>query len=1358
MRKWVSLTITVLFAVATKAQVTNFQNIGLRQGLSNGFVVDIAMDSQGFLWAATESGLNRIAGQKCTTFTTSNSNISRNECIGLYYDKKANNVWVHYKGGMLDMFDCKTQRLISFGKDYGRYNGSVSDVSGAADGGIWIAYNDGTVQHYDASNHKFKTIYGGTFSNTSTGVRCVYDDVHDNLYIGLRTNGLYTYNLRTHKVKYYYHREGDPTSLPGNNVRCIYQDHMGNTWIGTNMGLALMDKTNGTFRVFKHDANDPTSLISDNIHGITELNNHQLWIASDVGGIGILDLNRYTNPAFGPVAFSSMVKDNSGLSSDNIRRVLQDNFGNIWICNYSTGIDFVPGNEPVFHTLTNNGKTVDNVLATYFDHENNLWIGQDNKICKISDGKIVGEWNFSKYLSTSSGSVYAITEDYEGNIWLGTNDNGVLRFNPKTHAFWRYPYGQQLDFHALYVDRQGKVWMGSEIDLYSYYKGISKCETWVGSPLRGIYSIAEDRQGRMWVGCNDRGVVVINRNGKLFAHLNEKVHFPTEIVNQVFVDHDGGMWIATAKGLVYVPDTRKPYSFKVYNEKEGVRNAHLRAITQDRNGNIWVSMFSGIAYFDIHNQRFYNYDYKSGIPTSNFVEAAAAIAPDGTLFFGSPGGVCYFNPQMLSEQHEVSPVEIIDCERLGSLSQQKLGSIIPYTDKGIIRLKHNDNTFKFAFTVKDFSQVGDVEYSYKMKGFDDKWYDTEGDDEVTFRNLPPGHYTFIVRAKLRNQEWKDATQAEAEVVVSHPLWLTWWAKLIYLLLAVGLVWYLFRSYKQRLLLRSSLEQTKWENEQKQQLNDERLRFFTNVTHELRTPLTLILGPIEDIAGDSRLPEVFKKKVDGIKASAERLLSLINDLLEFRKTETQNRRLSVAREDLGTLVREIGMRYHDLNSNPKVEIKVEVDPSVKPLYFDSEVITTVINNFMSNAIKYTPKGSITLSLSLINHTPQEVTIAVTDTGYGISKKALPHIYDRYYQAGDMHQASGTGIGLALVKSLAELHEARLTVESEEGKGSRFSFILNADNTYPNALHKDESTYNGVSAGAVPCAGPQQTEANEMEKTNTHPLILIVEDNADIRQYITDSLSEDYHIEQASNGREGCDKAYSLIPDLIVSDIMMPEMDGIEMTKVLKEDIRTSHIPIILLTAKTGNDNQLEGYESGADSYLTKPFSARLLQGRIRNILATRRRMAEYIAQRSLCSFGVAMPTTPADALQGKTSSPPATESMQAEPIVSKLDREFLDKLDGLIADNMSTETLDISFFTEHMFMSHSTLYRKVKALTGMNINEYVRKAKLNKAMALLKGGNHNVTEVASLTGFNNKGNFRESFKREYGITPSEILKR
>lgn len=1341
---FLGLILQVLALTASTSSI--FKNLGLKEGLSNGFVNDMIIDGQGFIWAATESGLTRIAGTKCTIFKNNNSNIDNDGIVGLYYNKESNSIWILFKNGHIDVFDCKTQQFIHFTQKIPKK--SVADIKGAADGGIWIAYYDGTIQHYTPKNQKFSTISNKRLPNIKNGIRSITDDGNDHLYIGLRIEGLYVYNLRTQKTKYFRHNPNDPQSLPGDNVRSICIDHAKNIWVGTNLGLGLLDPFTGKFKVFKHIANNPASLAGDNIHQIIEMNDRTLWIASDIGGISVLDLNLYKNPLTEELKFSQITKENSGLSSNNNRRIIQDSFGNIWIANYSMGIDFIAKSAASINTLQYMGKALEEVTGLYCDHQGNLWIGQDNLMSLYQNGKLMQTWNFSSYLSNSSSSIYVFEEDKKGNIWCGTSDNGVLKFNPHTHSFTRINYAQNLDVHALCENAQGKMWVGTEAGIFSVENDkINKeqeLNRQMGKNPTIIYSIKEDNYGQIWIGTLDRGVFVFSKQMKLIVHLTEKNLLATNSINHIIKDADGGIWMATMRGLAYVQNPLQPGAIKNYDERYGIKDSHIRAISQDKQGNIWVSMFSGIACLNIHKQRFYNYDYESGIPTSNFVEASAVTTPDGTIYFGSPGGICFFNPQQLTEPKAVSPIQIINCERVGKLSDQFASRLISPNNEGIICLSHDDNTFKINFTIKDFSQEGNVEYSYMMKGLDDQWYETEGDNEVTFRNLKPGDYTFIIRAKLKNQDWEDASTAEMKVVVNPPLWLTWWAKLCYVLLIMGILGYFFRSYQKQLLLRNSLVQEKWESKQRQQVNEERLRFFTNITHELRTPLTLILGPLEDLMEDKEIAERVHHQIGCIHASAERLLNLINDILEFRKTQTQNRKLTVAKANLGALVKEIGVRFKDLNQNSRLNIRLNIQTGVPELYFDSEIINTVINNLMSNAIKYTPEGSITLSLTM----PEDntIAIAVEDTGYGIDKDALPHICDRYYQENGNHQASGTGIGLALVKSLATLHQAELTVESEKGRGSKFTFSLKADRTYPEALHKDDNQDLATAENA------EENETTSKEPTeDIRPLLLIVEDNADIRLYIEESLHEDYRIIQACNGREGMEQAFSKVPDIIVSDIMMPEMDGIKMTHILKEDIRTSHIPIILLTAKTSINDQEEGYDSGADSYLTKPFSAKLLHSRIRNILSGRRRLADYIVQKNISQF-----ETSADEQQ---TSQKATEEKEDAMTcqISNLDKKFLEKLNKLIENHISTDDLDMAFMTDKMAMSHSTFYRKVKALTGMSANEYIKKAKLRHSMTLLKKGEYSIAEVAILAGFNNLGNFRESFKREFGKSPSEILK-
>mgnify|MGYP002520722216 FL=1 len=1360
--------LALLLLLATwQASFAQTKNIGIKEGLSNGFVDDMVIDGQGFVWVATEWGLNRIAGNKCSVFSISNSRISNNEHVGLFYHPQSNTIWVHSKDGRADIFDCTTQTFSHFEVD-GKVIFSIADICMAADSTIWLADYNGDVHHYNPLTKEYYRIDRKQLPSFANGVRSITDDGKGNLYIGLRMEGLIIYNTHTHRSRFFKSNPADPTSLPGDNVRSVFIDHLQNIWVGTNKGLALFDFAKGTFRVFKHEKGNPNTLAGDNIMQVTETPDNTLWIASDIGGISKLDLNKFSHPNTGEVAFSQLMRDNYALSSNNTRRVLQDDYGNIWIANYSTGVDFIPSSTTSFMTLTFMGTPILNVSALYCDSKDNLWIGQDNKISQYRQGTIVHQWDFSQHISNSSSSVYLFREDPQGNIWFGTADNGVLMLNPNTGAFTRIESTKDLDANALYIDKTGKVWAGTEDGVYTIYNKVETKEKSINDIMGQSaipFSILEDDYGQLWIGTLARGIYIFDKNKKLVAHLGDEP-FPSNSINQLIKDEDGGIWAATHTGLVYFPNPKNPKRFEVYGEKQGISDNHIRSLVQDRHGNIWVSMFSGIACFDRNKQKFYNYDYQSGIPTGNFGVGSACISSTGIVYFGSPGGICSFNPQLLTEQKEMPTVEIIDCEQILNTTEKQQRSIVPLDEDGVAHLKYDENTFKITFTSRNFAQEGNVEYSYLMKGLDDKWYETEGDNEVTFRNLNPGEYTFQVRAKLKNQEWENAKVAEMKVVVEPPLWLTWWAKMIYLLIVGGIIFYIVRSYTNELKLRSSLEKTKWESQQKQELNEERLRFFTNITHELRTPLTLIMGPLEDLMADSRLPEVLAKKVKSIHASSERLLNLINEILEFRKTETQNRRLTVAHSDIKAFVKEIGNRFKDLNRNPQVTINVNMpeQPTVD-IYFDSEIISTVLNNLMSNAIKYTPKGSIDLTLSCIQGKTgsaeqdalQKVSISVKDSGYGISKSAIPHVFDRYYQAKGLHQASGTGIGLALVKSLAKLHEAELTLQSEEGKGTEFCFVLDANNTYPNALHKEDAPAN--EEVLLPTEEGNSSKEEEKEQADVRPLLLIVEDNDDIRQYVNESLCEDYRIIEARNGKEGRDLAFNQIPDLIVSDIMMPEMDGIEMMKILKNDIRTSHIPIILLTAKTTPIDQEEGYNSGADSYLMKPFSASLLHSRIRNILSGRRRLAEFIIQHSLTGANASL-----------AISPEMTENTDANvlgnandnidtsvPELSPLDRKFMEKLNHLIEENMTTIDIDIAFMTDKMAMSHSSFYRKVKALTGVSANEYIRKVKLQRSMQLLKEGESNVTEVAMLTGFNNIGYFRKCFKKEYGISPSDVLK-
>lgn len=1293
----------------------NVTNIGIEQSLSNNFVTDMAADDDGFVWVVTDNGLNRITGYQNFPLNMNDAMFGVGSLYCVCYDPSSNKVWIgSYKG--IATYDCKTHKFSKV--DNGnKYNRNITDIKTSTDGGIWICLRYGYVQYYSNKTGKFTTYDFTRYIKNGCDLLTAIDDGNNHLFIGT-TYGLIVYSMKTHETKIYHHEEGDSLSLPNDQIRTIFIDHLHNIWVGTKGGVGLFSMQTGKFIQLRHNSGNANSLCGDNIFRITEMRDHTLWIAADLGGISILNLDKLADNGYHDFNFTNLNSSNSNISSSSARSVVQDRYGNIWVGNYGTGVDFINSSPKIFNLLSYPGEDRDEcVYSLDIDSDGSIWMGGESCVKKIKAGKMVNSWNIGHYKS----EIYAVKVDSHGMVWLGLNDVGVVVLNPSNGKLSKLDVIGNNDTHAFVEDRNGRMWIGSDAGLFSAKDGKVTAERFMSSKLssQSIYSLAFDKKGRLWVATMGGGIYVFNQNRQLVKTLSVSTGFPTNNISQIILDSDGGIWASTYEGLIYIPNVNTPDKYKLFGISQGLADKHLRAIAQDRMGNIWVSSYTDLSCFDVNKRRFYN--YRSFVPEGSFFQGGAAVAVDGSLYFCSRQGVCYFNPSLIRNDATVSSVKFVAfTELVGTDSGQPL-QFTP--DKGnVVTLRHDENNFMIAFTVSDYSQIHNVDYQYQMKGLKDEWFDSN-DGQVSFRGLAAGNYVFKVRAKLRSQDWDKATEAKVKIHVLPPFWLSWWAKLIYLLLAVAAMFLFFRSYKRKLKMQGQLELERKENEQRQEINEERLRFFTNITHELRTPLTLIIGPLEDLVNDSGLQDVYRKKIKIINNAAVRLLELVNGLLEFRKTETHNRQLIVSKGDITSVVKETGLRFKELNRNKDVNFVFHIDENIPKIYFDREVITTILNNLLSNAVKYTPKGSITVSVSRHN---DDISIIVSDSGYGISEEALPHIFERYYQANGKRQASGTGIGLALVKSLAELHHASLTVKSKTGEGSCFCLTLNAGDSYPEALHKEE-------IAVVKPKEPRPTE--EITTEPQKPLLLVVEDNDDIRQYISDSLGNEFEIAQSSNGKDGVEMAQERVPDIIVSDIMMPIMDGIELTRILKNDVRTSHIPIILLTAKDTISDKEEGYDSGADSYLTKPFSAKLLRIRIRNLLENRKRLQALLTGALLVS---------------ETEPPKET--------LSKLDRKFIEKLDKTIDENMMSDNLNIDFLTDIMAMSRATFYRKMKALTGLSAMEYIRKKRLQYAASLLRSGEHNINEAAMLSGFNNMGYFRDSFRQEFGMLPSDFLKK
>ena len=1332
----VSVCLWLAMRVDGMAQPLVLRHLGTEDGLPNPLVTDMEQDGRGFLWIATEAGLSRFDGKEFSRFDKVNSPLAGDALNVLLADKCENRLWVGSKSGM-NWVDCTTMQVTDMPEldSLGMNNISSISFSAAPDSNVWVSNLYHRIVLCNRKSGHVLTCLDADELGIPESFRFVKEDNKGTLYIGHAGEGFGTLDLKTLAYRNYRHVPDDPNSLPGNNVRCACIDHTGNLWLGTNSGLALYRPTTDDFLVFRHEADNPHSLVSDNIMDLREMSDGTLWIASDIGGVNVLDLRdiAFTRPDKVRFRRIEVTYDKHGLSSGNIRSLLGDVYGNVWIGNHSSGVDFVSHLQPPFRVLPylkrGNAIKLESVGGMCNAGQQGVWLGGINEVVRFAEGEIRQRVDLSSYLSRPYAQVSALSRG-DDVLYVGLFDDGALRIRLPDGKAERLLFFDGTESHpgvsTFYRDTDGGILVGTVRGLYHVKEASLHPVLNVNRAIGGlsVYGILRDKQGKLWIGTYGNGIYVFDKDTTLVSHLYDKGGLCSNTVHQLISDKEGkGVWGALRGGIVRIADTRKPSSFRCYGRKDGLEDVYVHALHEDGAGNLWFSTECGISCMHREEGRICSYDASYGVPAGGFSDGSVCVDADSLFYFASHNGVCAFRPEDIRHTERISSVRIIKCRIVG-----RQGGEIFVSDGEELSLPFRQNSFNLRFSVADYAQSQQVEYAYRMEGLDREWTELQDEDQVTFRSVAPGTYTFQVKARLRNQSWDDASMASLTVEVLPPFWRTWYAKTFYLLLIIIGIYVWLRFYRRKLLLESSLEMKRREMQSEQNLNAERLRFYTNITHELRTPLTLIIGPLEDLANDPKLPAPYTHKIQVIRGSALRLLNLINQILEFRKAETQNRKLTVQKGNLRDLVMEIGLRYKELNRNPRVRVEVNIETEQTVLYFDSDIFTTILNNLLSNALKYTPEGEVRLTLRTVGSYTE---IEVSDTGYGIEPDALPHIFDRYYQAEGKHQASGSGIGLALVKSLADLHEGVLNVRSEVGKGTVFTFGVRTDNVYPNALHKE-------SPAVVPTPVLPEERVNvspDTEKKNDRPVILAVEDNDDIREYIASSFGG-YQVVTACNGKEGWEKAQQFIPDIIVSDVMMPEMDGIEFCRLVKEDMRTSHIPVILLTAKDSIQDKEEGYESGADSYLTKPFSAKLLQSRVRNLLESRRKLARMVEE------------------QSKGLKPKGETDV---PKMNKLDREFLDRLTRVIETNIESEKLDMPFIAEQMNMSHSTLYRKIKALTGASGNEFIRKVRLRYSVRLMVEEGYNISGAAFASGFNDGNYYRNCFKEEYGMLPSDYLK-
>jgi ligand-binding sensor domain-containing protein/signal transduction histidine kinase/DNA-binding response OmpR family regulator len=1346
-----------------------FARLSLEHGLSQNSITCILRDHRGYLWIGTHDGLNRYDGYQFKIFKneTGNPNSLGNNHINCLYEDRQGVLWVGTFGGGLNRYEPDQEQFTVYKREAGQTRGlsenRVLAITEDPAGNLWVGTNAG-LNRFDRKTRQFFVFRkepDQEHSLIDDDIRSLWAESNGSLWVGT-SGGLCRMDARTKEFTRFPTQAGQPKP---EKVYALCQDLQGNLWIGTfGNGLYRYQSATGQLIHYRHDERQTGSLSDDLILSLTLDANGTLWVGTFGGGLNRYDAatDRFSHYTYDPLTRTS-------LSSNSVSFLYWDRKASTLWAGTGSGISSYSPHTQKFTAYTHDprnphGLPHKNVFAIYEDKENYLWIGTFGggliRMDRSSGKSVVYRHNPGQAGSLSDNNVWSIYEDKAGFLWIATS-KGLNRLDRKTGQFtiFRNKAGDPGSLHNDFVwsileDRTGIFWLGTSDGLSRFDRSTGQFTAYLSNPndstsLSSEYVsyLIEDREGVLWVATSD-GLNRFDRETGKFKvfrnHPGSPGSLSNNYVSSLYEDQSGVIWVATSGGLNRYD--RKTQTFAHYNQKDGLPNNEVYGILEDEQHRLWLSTNLGLSRFDPRTLQFRNYDVSDGLQSNEFNEHAFYKSRQGELFFGGINGFNAFYPERIQDNPYLPPVVFTDFQIFNqsvplqsALPAESNAFALPkpISEMSEIVLPFKNNFFSFEFAALNFTLSQKNQYAYRMDGLETDWVRAGTRRFVTYTNLEPGEYTFMAKAANNDGVWNDQ-YTSLRIIVLPPWWRTWWAYLLYSVLIMATLYGLRHYTIARERLKNDLKLERLESEKLHELDGIKTRFFTNISHEFRTPLTLILGPLEKRLTRAADQHPDRKEDQLIYRNAQRLLQLINQLLDISKLESGTARLEVVQGDVVQYLRTIVHSFSSLAETRRIQLLFESGEAFLKVYFDKDKLEKIISNLLSNAFKFTPEGGeISVKISKISnelHSEGWVEVVVQDSGIGIPADQVNRIFDRFYQIDGSHtrEQEGTGIGLALTKELIALHKGEISVSSELGKGTCFTFRLPLGSAH---LNPEEIVH---LTGEDPDPIRQnlqrilltEDEMTAKEPANTAyehlPLILIVEDNHDVRQYIRENFQAGYRIAEATDGQAGLDRAIETVPDLIISDLMMPKMDGIELCRRVKTDERISHVPVILLTART--TSKLEGLETGADDYLTKPFSPQELQVRVKNLIEQRQKLR--------ARFSREVKLQPKDVA------------------ITSADEKFLERAVAAVEKHMSDSDFSVETFESEMAMSKMQLYRKLKALTDQSPNEFVRHIRLKKAAMLLRQRSGNVAEITYEVGFNNLSYFARCFKEVYGVTPSE----
>lgn len=1340
-----AILILLLLLVSGKSLSQTGTYYSANSQLSSSLINDLYQDRRGFIWASTEFGLNKFDGTHFAHYKHVDNDTTSliHSHVRAVYEDSYRNLWIRcLKGLMLYHPETDDFGLITMKGRKGAVH--VTSLKELKNGEVWGTTAGDTIFRMNLSEKVMEPMNEMQDKLQLSTLNNIFEDSQRNLWFCTETQGLVCFNPKSEAILRFRYPD-----ISENSISAIEEDDQGNIFIGTlTKGLCLYDKENNKFIPipYENTQNLPVKKLAF-IDG-------KLLIGTDGKGV------KTYNPQLQRIEDYPIDATPFDLSTGKVHSILQDKDENLWLGIFQKGIIFLPAHRERFEyighkQLYNNPIGTGCIMSIHKGADNHLWVGADNEgVFELdADHKLIRHYKPEDAPGSVANTITSIFQDSDGNLWLGAYANGLAMLDKKTSTCTYIP---RLRHEKIMNITEGKhrtlfiATLGN--GLYTYNldtRALNQHRVALGESATELSNnwinvLLCDRDGLLWIG-GYQGISCYNPQQNSFSKIGSIAS--GSVGYSLLEDEEGNIWAGMSSGLYRI--NKKTQEIQGYTMQDGLPNNIIGAICTDPQGNIWVSTYSGISKFERASNRFINYYVGDGLQGNEFTHGAFFQDATGRIYFGGSDGITHFMPEQIVEQPRKNTVYITDFQvfnqsiNKSTLSGGKAIIATAVIDADVFRLNHQDNTFSIVFSTLRYDNPQQIKYRYRIKELGEEWQSTEtGNNRVTYNKLPHGKYTFQVSA-VEHGSVSDVRSIH--IVITPPWYLSGWAFFVYTLLGILLVLAVIAYIRNRIRQRQELTERKHQEE----INEAKLQFFINISHEIRTPMTLIINPIEKLLSENKVPELNKTYLM-IYRNSQRILRLVNQLMDIRKIDKGQMFMKFRETDIVGFIDDLFLTFEYTARQKNISLTfVHQDPLLK-VWIDLNNFDKILMNLLSNALKYTPDGGeITLTLSqgsadTAGPLRHYFEITIEDTGIGLEEDKIERIFDRFYQinSSSTYNNMGTGIGLHLTHSLVALHHGTITAENRRDRpGSRFTvrIPLGASHLQPAELEDP------ASQPAIPHplpikeklefdAAEEAAEEHVQGKSKTQYRILIVEDEKEIQNYLASQLKDHYRITTCNNGKEALSLLHSNPADLVISDIMMPEMDGITLCKKIKQNVNINHLPVILLTAKGKPEDYAEGLDTGADAYMVKPFNMELLRKTISNLIAIR------------------------NLLKNKFSGMQQQEEKLEVLNIKPSDELLMEKVMKVINDNLAEPTLDVEMLAKSVGLSRVHLYRKLKTLTNLSTRDFIRNIRIQQAAKLLQDKRMNISDIAYSVGFNNLAHFSNSFKDQFGMSPKEYMQR